>query len=202
MSQSTDITQIYVIITGAILGLVLIICVTIFLLEFGWLCIVFLVKHFFYPLILWQHCFFRLWSHAQVILHLLYMIMNTFCSTFRVSSIKELDNCTGTLSLINMISSYLNYHLSFISDILDLSLITYCCIHASADAMSVVLSLFHAVINVADIINLNLFRASGQLFKFIVSKVALSIVRDIETDMFFETIVSMSILILQLLYLF
>ena len=128
--------------------------------------------------------------------------MNTYCSTFKVFSIKELDNCAETLSLINMISSYLSYHLSFVSDILGLSLITYHCIHASADTMSVVLSLFHTVVNVVSIINLNLFSASDQLFRFIVSKIVLSTVRDIETDMFFKTVVSMSVLFLQSLHLF
>ena len=163
-----DITQIYAITTGAILGLLLIIRATLFFHQIFRPCSVLLAKHFLYPLVLRRHRFFGPWSRAQVILHLIYMAVNTFCSTFRVSSIKELGKRAGTLSLINMIPSYFGYHLSFISDMLGLSLITYRRIHASAGAMSVVLGLFHAVVNVASITKLNLFSASGQLFGFIV----------------------------------
>ena len=163
-----NITQIYTITTDAILSLLLIICAMLFFHQIFWSCSVLLAKHFLYPLILQWYHFFGPWSWAQVILHLIYMTVNTFCSTFRVSSIKELGKRAGTLSLINMISSYFNYHLSFISNMLSLSLITYHHIHASAGAMSIVLDLFHAVINVASIIKLNLFSASDQLFRFIV----------------------------------
>ncbi len=126
------------------------------------------MKHLLYPRVLRRHRFLGLWTRAHVFLHLLYLAINIFCSTFGVSTIKELGNRTGTMSLINMISMYNGYHLSFISDMLGLSILDYRRIHASSGAMSVFLGLCHAVIIVASVTNLKLFSVSGQSFWFIV----------------------------------
>lgn len=163
-----DITQIYAIATGAIFGLVLMIRVASFFVRFFRPYSVLLMKHFLYPHVLRRHRFFGPYTRAQVLLHLLYLAVNIFCSIFGVSSIKELGTRTGTLSLINMIPSYFGYHLSFASDMLGLSIINYRRIRASTGAMSVFLGLFHAVVSVANVTNSKLFSASGQLVGFIV----------------------------------
>ncbi len=49
------------------------------------------------------------WTRALVFLHLLYLTVNIYCSTFEVFTIKELGNRTGTMSLINIISTYFDY---------------------------------------------------------------------------------------------
>lgn len=163
-----NVTQIYAIATGVIFSLCIIVHMA---LLFVWLlqpCNMFVVKFFLYPLMLWRHWFFKPWTWVQVFFHLLYLAVNIFCSTFQVSTVREVGNRAGTLSLINMMPFYFTYHLSFISDILGLFLLTYHCIHASTGVMSVFLGLVHAIINVVTTTNLNLFSASGQLFKFIV----------------------------------
>ena len=68
-----------------------------------------------------------------------------------------------------MIPAYFGYHLSFVSDMLGLSVLDYRRIHASTGAMSGFLGLFHAVVNVARVTDLKLFSVSGQLFGFIVN---------------------------------
>ncbi len=162
------ITQIYAITVGAVFGLVLMISAASSFLRFFRPYTVLLVKHLLYPHVLRRHRFFGPWTRAQVLLHLLYLAVNIFCSIFGVFSVKELGNRTGILSLINMIPSYFGHHLSFVSDMLGLSIHNYRRIHASTGAMSVCLGLFHAVINVASVPNLKLFSVSGQLFGFIV----------------------------------
>lgn len=163
-----NITQIYTITTGAVFSLCIIVRAALLFIQLLWAWNIFLAKFFFYPLVLRQHRFFEPWTQAQVFFHLLYLVINIFCCTFQVSTVREMSNCAEILSLINMMSFYFTYHLSFISDILGLSLLTYRHIHASTGAMSVFLGLLHAIVNVANTANLNLFSTSGQLFEFIV----------------------------------
>ena len=163
-----DVTQIYAITAGAIFGLVLMIRAASSFVRFLRPYSVLLVKHFLYPNVLRRHRFFGPWTRAQVLLHLLYLAVNIFCSIFGVSSIRELGTRTGTLSLINIIPSYFGHHLSFASDMLGLSIINYQRIRTSNRALSVLLGLCHAVVNVASVTKSRLFSASGQLVGFIV----------------------------------
>jgi len=104
-----DITQIYAITAGAIFGLVLMIRAASSFVRFCRPYSVLLVRRFLYPNVLGRHRFFGPYTRAQVLLHLLYLAVNIFCSVFGVSSIRELDTRTGTLSLTNMITSYFGY---------------------------------------------------------------------------------------------
>lgn len=163
-----DITQIYAITAGAIFSLMLIIRAASSFLRFFRPYSVLLMKHLLYPRALRRHRFLGPWTRAHVFLQLLYLTVNIFCSTFGVSTIKELRNRTGAVSLINMLPAYFGYHLSSVSDMLGLSIINYRRIRASTGAMSIFLGLFHAVVNVASVTNPRLFSVSGQLFGFIV----------------------------------
>ena len=163
-----DIPLIYAITVGAFFGLVIIMRAASFFLRIFRAYSVLLMKYLLYPRVLRRHRFFGPWTRAQVLSYLLYLAVNIFCSTLRVSTVKELSNRTGTLSLINMIPAYFGYHLGFVSDILGLSILDYRRIHASTGIMSVCLGLFHAIINAASVTNLQLFNVSGQLFGFIV----------------------------------
>jgi hypothetical protein len=162
-----DITQIYAMAIGGFFGLLLALRTITSLVRILQPYML-LVKHFFYPLVLRRHRFFGPWTRAQVFCHLFYLTINLFCSTYQVSTVQEAGDRAGVLSLINIMPTCLGWHLSFISDILGLSLLAYRHIHASTGAMSVFLGLFHVGINMANIKNLSLFSASGQLFGFIV----------------------------------
>ena len=157
-----NITQIYAIVAEAVFDLMLMTRVAFSFLRFLRLYNVLLVKHLLYSQVLRRHDFLESWTRAYIFSHLLYLIVNIFCSTFEVFLIKELNNRTRTMSLINMISAYFDYHLSFISDILDLFILDYRRIHASIEVMFVFLDLFYVVVNVVSVINSRLFSASNQ----------------------------------------
>ena len=163
-----DITQIYVITTGVVFGLCLMVRAALTFVRYFRPYNVLLMKHLLHRLALRRHRFFGPWTRAQVFFHLFYVATSIFCSTFRVSTVIEAATRAGTLSLVNMMPSYFGHHLSSVSDILGLLLLVYRRIHALTGAMSVFLGLFHAVVNVTNTTSLSLFSASGQLFGFIV----------------------------------
>ena len=120
---------------------------------------VLLVKQFLLLNILRRRRFFELCTWAQVLLHLLYLIVNIFYSIFEVSFIKELNTRSRTLSLINMISLYFDYYLSFVNDMLSLFIINYRWIRALIEVLFLFLDLCHAVVNIVNVTKSRLFSA-------------------------------------------
>lgn len=102
-----------------------------------------------YPQFLHHHQFLDPWTWADVLIQLTYIIINIFCISFQIFFISETGLRAGNLSLLNMISLFFDSHLSFLADLLHISLSTYCCIHCSTDLMSFILLLFHVITVVA-----------------------------------------------------
>lgn len=71
--------------------------------------------------------------------------MNMLCMTFRVSSVKEALGRAGTLAMINLTPSFFAFHLSFLADLLGVSLSDYRRIHRMTGRMSFFLSVIHAL---------------------------------------------------------
>ena len=71
---------------------------------------------------------------------------SSLCLGVHVSSIATAGVQAGNLSLINLIPLFLGPHLSFLADILGVSLSTFRRIHRSAGLMSLGLVLFHALV--------------------------------------------------------
>jgi len=115
------------------------------------------VKHFFYSLVLERHHLIGLLTRVDLFYYVLYIAINIFCDIFRVSSIVDVGICVENLSFINVMFSYLAYHLSFISDMLDLSLRTYRIIYATIEIMSITLELIYIGIKIAKVSKLKLF---------------------------------------------
>jgi len=84
-------------------------------------------KHLTYPFIVRRHRLLGPWSRADVLLQLIYFTINMFCMTFRVTSVKEAGARAGTM--INMAPPFFGFHLSFLADILGISLSNYRRIH-------------------------------------------------------------------------
>ena len=101
-------------------------------------------RYLTYPYLLRRHRFLGPWTHADVIIQLVYIVSNSFCLGFR-SSIAKAGLRAGSLSLINLIPLFLGPHLGFLADILGVSLSTFRHIHRSAGLMSSGLVLFHAL---------------------------------------------------------
>lgn len=115
----------------------------------------------------WHH-FFELWTFTQMSLQLIYLIINIFCMSFKVSTAKKVSVCTAHLSLINMMSVYFEFHLSFICNLLRVSLIMYHLFHTFTVIMSVLFELLHILIHVISKLSFKVSE-SWQMFKLIVS---------------------------------
>lgn len=162
-----DVTQFYAIVAGGIIGLLLIVRFVIRVIQFLQPWSILLLRHALYPFLLKRHRFLGPWTRAEVSLQLLYLAVNIFCNSFGVSDVKEAGARAGTLSLINLIPVYFGVHLSFLGDLLGISLPAYRFAHGSTGTMSVMLGLFHVIVNVAGNPSFS-YDVSGQLFGLIV----------------------------------
>jgi hypothetical protein len=111
------------------------------------------LKYLKYHYLVRRHRFLGPWTLADVIIQLVYIICNSLCLGFQVSSlgfqvssIAKAGLQAGNLSLINLIPLFLGPHLSFLADILGVSLSTIRRIHRSAGLMSLGLVLFHVLV--------------------------------------------------------
>ena len=102
-------------------------------------------KHFTYPYFVRRHHLLGPWSRADVFLQMIYFTINMFCMTFGVTSVKEAGARAGTLAMVNMSPSFFGFHLSFLADLLGISLSNYRRIHRMTGWMSFVLCLIHAL---------------------------------------------------------
>ena len=91
-----------------------------------------------------------------MLVQLIYIAANITClivtiskSGLQVSTISESGLQAGSLSLINMVPVFAGPHLSFLADLLGLSMSTYRHLHRSAGIMSCSLTLFHVLVAVA-----------------------------------------------------
>jgi hypothetical protein len=100
-------------------------------------------KHLTYPYLLDRHYLIGPWTRANILLSLAYGAINIFCVSFRLPSAADAGQRAGTLSLINMAFLFLATHLSFLADILGVSLQTCRRFHRAAGWMAGALLTFH-----------------------------------------------------------
>lgn len=140
-----DVTQIYTIIAGGIFGVLVVIQWILRVLETIQTVSLWGFCHLVYPFILRRHRFVGPWTRSGLLVRLLYLLANAFCGSFRVNSLAQARKRTGTLSLINMIPLYFGAHLSFVADLLGVSLGNLCSIHGSSAAVSTFLGSLHVI---------------------------------------------------------
>ncbi len=145
--KKMNVTQFYAIAASGCIILLFIIHSLIRLSRFVKLCDTLLRKHLVYSLLLRWHRLLRPWTRAQMTFQLIYLEGNVFCTCFKVSTASEATTRARNLSLINMMSTYFEFHLSFICDLLDVSLPLYRLFHASTEIMSDLLDLLHVIIH-------------------------------------------------------
>ena len=80
-----------------------------------------------------------------MLLRVLHITVNIFCTGFKIGSIAEAADRTGTLSLINMIPLFLGPHLSFLASTVGLSLKIFQAVHSSSAVVSVLLGATHTI---------------------------------------------------------
>ena len=125
-------------------------------------------KHRTYLYFLNRHRLLSSWSWINVLIQLIYIMINVFCFSFRVFMIFKADLQVENLSLINMISLFADAHLSFLTDLLELSLNSYWRVHRLTKLMTFALNLFHVLVVVINRITFSL-KVSEHLFELIVS---------------------------------
>ncbi len=126
-----DVPLTYAIAAGGSIVLLLFIHSATHLTRFLRPCRTLIRKYFLLLTLVGRHRFFGPWTFAQVSLQLVYLVANIFSASFRVSTAKEASVRAGHISLINMMPAYFGFHLSFICDMLGVSLATYRLFHAS-----------------------------------------------------------------------
>lgn len=103
-------------------------------------------RYLIYRYLIGRHRFLGPWTFADVIIQLVYIGVNSFCLGFRFPSIATAGIRAGNLSLINLIPLFLGPHLSFLADLLGVSLRTFRHIHCSVGLISLGLVLFHSLV--------------------------------------------------------
>lgn len=96
-------------------------------------------------LICW-HRFLSPWVHTNIIVHLIYITTNLFCLSYQASSITEAGTRAASLSLINLFPLFAGLHLSFLADLLGVSLKTFQQVHCSSGLVSASLVTFHTIV--------------------------------------------------------
>ncbi len=148
--KKMNVTQFYAIVASNCIILLFIIHSLIHLSQFIKLCNTLLQKHLVYSLLLQWHYLLRSWTCAQMIFQLIYLEDNVFCTCFKISTASEAITCMKNLLLINMMLTYFEFHLSFICNLLDVSLSLYRFFHASIEIMFILLDLLHVIIHTTD----------------------------------------------------
>lgn len=104
------------------------------------------LKYLTYHYFIRRHRFWGPWTPVDVIIQLVYIASNSVCLSFRFPSIATAGVQASNLSLINLIPLFLGPHLSFLADVLGVSLSTIQCIHRSSSLMSLGLVLFYVLV--------------------------------------------------------
>ena len=141
---STEVTQFYAIAAGGVFAVILILR---FLLYVGQVVTtfasVFILRHVQYPYFLQRRRILGPWTRSSVALQVAYWATTIFCTFFQVSDLADAGKRAGTLSLINTIPLYAGLHLSFVADLLGVSVRTYIRFHGSVGVMAGALALLH-----------------------------------------------------------
>lgn len=166
---STNASQLYAIAAGGIFVIVILTRLVSRLIQvLKEHALVFFLKHIQYPFCLHRHRFLGPWSRASFIFQQIYWSLNILCLSYKVSDLSEAGMRAGTLSLINLIPLYSGLHLSFLADMLGLSVRTYTKLHGSIGVTSGALAAFHIGVALAGSKHAS-FNSESRLYGLIVS---------------------------------
>lgn len=132
-------------------------------------------KYLTYPYLLRRHhvpCLWTIgpWTPADILIQAVYATVNLFCLCFRASSMSEAGVRARNLALINLVPVSAGPHLSFLAEVLGVSLSTYKLLHRSAGLMSSALTLSHVLTAVSSRASFSLVE-STHLFGVVVEYV-------------------------------
>ena len=142
-----DVTQVYAIVAGGLFAVLTMLNFCLGLLKFTETYGILVLRYLVYPFSIHRHRLIGPWSRGGLLLRLLHITVNAFCGGFKIGSVAEATDRTGTLSLINMIPLFLGPHLSFLASMVGLSLQTFHAIHGSSAVVSVLLGATHTILS-------------------------------------------------------
>ena len=147
---STEVTQFYAIAAGGVFAGILILRFLLYVAQVvTTFASVFILRHVQYPYFLRRHRLLGPWTRSSVALQIFYWATTMFCTFFRVSDLADAGTRAGMLSLINTIPLYAGLHLSFVADLLGLSVRTYIRFHGAVGIMAGALALVHVSVAVS-----------------------------------------------------
>ena len=130
-------TQAYALTAGGILAIVLIARLFTNIYRFLLYRTTFsLLRHFVCPLVLRRHGLFGPMTRYQLFLQLCYLIGTFVCNSIGVGSLAQAGLRAGSLSAIHFIPLFFGGHLSFVADIIGVSIQNYRSIHGSIGFMA------------------------------------------------------------------
>ncbi|PGG99692.1 hypothetical protein AJ80_09306 [Polytolypa hystricis UAMH7299] len=138
-------TDFYAIAAGGIVVSLILVRVLSYLSHLTTAVSVFVSKHLTYPYLIRRHRLLGPWTHFDVLCHLVYVAANVFCLCYPNLLASDAGRRAGVLSLVNMIFLFAGVHLSFVADLLGISLQRYRGSHRAVGWMVAGLAAVHAV---------------------------------------------------------
>lgn len=131
--------------------------------------IIYVTKYLTYQYILHRHTLAGPWSVGSMLAQSVYIALNLFCLSYKVSSVRESAIRAGYLCLANLIPVLLGINLSFLADRLGITLKACHKVHSTFGLVSSGLLLLHVVVIVAERGSFS-WQVTQELFAMIVSE--------------------------------
>jgi hypothetical protein len=128
---------------GGFLSILVLVRLASFLTESADVVSLFISKHLIYPYLVDRHRICGPWSRANLLLCFAYAALHVFFISFRTTNAEIAGYRAGTLAVINLALLIPTTHLSFLADIIGVSLVACRRMHRVVGWMSGMLLAFH-----------------------------------------------------------
>lgn len=145
----SDITHMYALVASSIFGALLLLNTRTYLRAAFAITQRFILRHLVFPSLIPRTRYWEPWTRADTLLQACYLTINVFCLVFNAATLEIAGLRAARLSLVNLAPTFAGPHVSFLADILGVSLTTCRRIHRSAGVMSMLLAAFHIIVTMA-----------------------------------------------------
>lgn len=162
--------QVYVVTTNDVFVILIIINVLLFIMQKLYAYNMMILKYFIYFFFIRRYRLINFWTRIDAFWRIVYFIINAFFVIFPFLSMTNTTKRASHISLINMISLFLGFHLSFLTDVLGLRLHIYQIFHNVTIIMTVALSVVHVILELLHESAYRRFIKRSQIADLIVKK--------------------------------
>ncbi|KJK68090.1 Ferric reductase like transmembrane component [Aspergillus parasiticus SU-1] len=153
-------------------------------------------KHLTFQAVLRQGKYIDRWSRADIVLTMMYLGANMTCVLVYFPGMTQAGFRAGRLSIINTILLFAGPHLSFVADMLGVSIRTCRRLHVLAGLVAILLAVFHAIVGAATKGTFSL-QTPRNLWALIVGLLSLDLCRD-QANRYREAILSFCVQLIPL----